>query len=122
MDRTSIAIVAMLFISIITILLLFFAWMSHFEDKIADAIDAIEERQVEEGTQYTAIIEAYDISNQLLVMGNGHEIDASELSNQPAVGDELSYIKTFDYTTDTWDGMPEETDGTAYVNIKIMNK
>ena len=121
MDRTSKAILAMLFITVTTMLLLYFAWMSHHEDEIADAIDAIEERQVEEGTQYTAIIEAYDISNQLLIMDNGHEIDVSELSNQPAVGDELSYIKTFDYKTDTWDGMPEETDGTAFVNIKIMN-
>lgn len=121
MDRTSKAILAMLFISVTAVLLLSFAWLSYFEDEIADAIDAIEERQVEEGTQYTAIIEAYDISNQLLIMDNGHEIDASELSNQPAVGDELSYIKTFDYDADTWNGMPKETDGTAYVNIKIMN-
>lgn len=43
------------------------------------------------------------------------------IKNQPVVGDELSYIKTFDYKTDTWNGTPKETSETAYVNIKIMN-
>lgn len=121
MDRTSKAILAMLFITVTTMLLLYFALIMYFDDKAADALDAIEERQVEEGTQYTAIVEAYDISNQLLIMDNGHEIDAAEMANQPTAGDELSYIKTFDYETNTWNGMPKETDGTAYVNIKIMN-
>lgn len=121
MDRTSKAVLALLFISVTAVLLLSFAMMSYFDDKAEDALDAIVERQVEEGTQYTAIVEAYDISNQLVIMDNGHEIDASELSNQPNVGDRLSYIKTFDYETNTWNGMPEETDDTAFVNIKIMN-
>lgn len=121
MDRTSKAILVILFITVTTMLLLYFALIMYFDDKAADALDAIEERQVEEGTQYTAIVEAYDVTNELLIMDNGHEIDASELSNQPNVGDRLSYIKTFDYETNTWNGMPEETDDTAFVNIKIMN-
>lgn len=121
MDRTSKAILTFLFISVTAMLLIYVALVIHFENKAEDALDAIVERQVNEGTQYTAIVEAYDISNQLMVMDNGDEIDASELPNQPTVGDKLSYIKTFDYKSDTWDGMPEETDGTAFVNIKIIN-
>lgn len=121
MDRTSKAILVILFITVTTMLLLYFALIMYFDDKAADALDAIEERQVEEGTQYTAIVEAYDVTNELLIMDNGHEIDASELSNQPNVGDRLSYIKTFDYEANTWNGMPKEIDGTAYVNIKITN-
>lgn len=60
-------------------------------------------------------------TNELLIMDNGHVIDASELSSQPVVGDVLSYIKTFGYEISKWDSTPKETSETAYVNIKIMN-
>lgn len=121
MDRTYKAMLALFFITTGVMIFIFIPSTLYLQHKGADALDAIEERQVEEGTHYTAIVDAYDISNQLVIMDNGHEIDASELSNQPAVGDELSYIKTFDYVISTWDGMPKETDESAYVNIKIMN-
>lgn len=114
-------ILAFYVLAIVLVLAMLIPTLLYFEDKEADALDAIEERQVEEGTQYTAIVEAYDVSNQLLIMDNGHEIDASELSSQPVVGDVLSYIKTFGYEISKWDSMPNETDETAYVNIKIMN-
>lgn len=121
MDRTSKAMLALFFITAGVMVFMFIPSMMYLQHKGEDALDAIVERQAKESTQYTAIVEAYDISNQLLIMDNGHEIDASELSNQPTAGDELSYIKTFDYTTNTWDGMPKETDESAYINIKIMN-
>lgn len=109
------------FFAIALLIAILIPTVSYLDNKETDAEDAIIERQVEEGTQYTAVVEAYDVTNELLIMDNGHEIDASELSNQPDAGDVISYIKTFDYVISTWDGMPKETDGTAYVNIKIMN-
>lgn len=121
MDRTYKAMLALFFITAGVMIFMFIPSMMYLQHKEADALDAIVERQVEEGTHYTATVESYDVSNQLLIMDNGHEIDASKLSKQPANGDELSYIKTFDYVTDTWNGMPKETGKTAYVNIKIMN-
>lgn len=121
MDRTSKAMLGMFIITAVVMIFMFLPSMLYLKDKEADALDVIVERQVEEGTQYTAIVEAYDISNKLVIMDNGHEIDASELSKQPAIGDVLSYTKTFDYVTDTWNGMPKETGEAAYINIKIMN-
>lgn len=114
-------ILAFCFFAIALLLAILVPTVLYLDNKETDAEDAIIERQVEEGTQYTAIVEAYDLTNELLIMENGHEIDASELSSKPLAGDVLSYIKTFDYEISTWDGMPKETDGTAFVNIKIMN-
>ena len=114
-------ILAFYVLAIILVIATLVPTLMYFDNKETDAEDAIVERQVEEGTQYTAVVEAYDLTNELLIMDNGHEIDASELSSQPDAGDVLSYIKTFDYEISKWNSMPKETDETAYVNIKIMN-
>src|SRR5690625_650258 len=96
MDKVE-KILALYVLAIVLMLAVLIPTLMYFEDKEADALEAFEERQVEEGTQYTAVVEAYDVTNELLIMDNGHVIDASELSSQPVVGDVLSYIKTFGY-------------------------
>lgn len=120
MDKVE-KILALYVLAIVLMLAVLIPTLMYFEDKEADALDAFEERQVEEGTHYTAVVEAFDVTNELLIMDNGHVIDASELTNQPVVGDVLSYIKTFGYEISKWDSTPIKTDETAYVSIKIMN-
>lgn len=114
-------ILTLYFLVIILIVAITIPTFIHLNNKVADAITVIEERQVEEGKQHTAIVEAHDVSNELLIMDNGHEIDASELSRQPVAGDVLSYTKTFGYVKNKWTSMPKKTSESIYINIKIMN-
>lgn len=80
----------------------------------------IEAEQIAEGERYTTTVTSIDASKGLLFMDNGDKIPIEDLSAQPAVDDKLTYIKTFDYKTSSWDGMPKRLDSETIINIEII--
>lgn len=88
--------------------------------RASDAIADMEAAQIAEGERYTAVVTSIDASKGLLFMDNGDKIPIEDLSAQPAVDDKLTYIKTFDYKTSSWDGMPKRLDSETIINIEII--
>lgn len=105
---------------VITIILIFFVIGPKLETELNDAIADIDAEQIAEGESYTATVASIDISKGLLVMDNGDQIPIDGLSTQPATNDTLTYIKTFDYESSRWDGMPKRLDEEVFINIEIV--
>lgn len=90
------------------------------ETKADIATADMEAEQIAEGERYSAVVSTIDTSKGLLVLDNGDEIPFKDLPTQLAVDDELTYIKTFDYRSSLWSGMPERLDEETLTNIKII--
>lgn len=107
---------------VITIIIAFFVLAPMLETKEDNATADIEAEQIAEGEHYTAVVSSIDISKGLLVMDNGDKIPTDDLSAQPVTGDTLTYIKTFDYESSNWDGMPKRLDSETIINIEIIGQ
>ena len=105
---------------IIALIIACFTIAPKLEKRVNDAIADIETEQIAEGERYTTVVTSIDASKGLLFMDNGDKIPIEDLSAQPAVDDKLTYIKTFDYKTSRWDGMPKRLDSETIINIEII--
>ena len=105
---------------IITLIIACFTIAPEVVKRASDAIADIEVEQIAEGERYTTTVTSIDASKGLLFMDNGDKIPIEDLSAQPAVDDKLTYIKTFDYESSSWDGMPKRLDSETIINIEIV--
>lgn len=84
------------------------------------AIADIKAEQIAEGSHYTAVVTAVDMSNGQVTLDNGHIMPADALKMTPNVNDVLSYTKTFDYEISDWGGTPKKTDQDAFLNVQSV--
>lgn len=84
------------------------------------AIADIKTEQVAEGSHYTAVVTAVDISNGTVALDNDHVIPTDLLKATPHVGDVLAYTKTFEYEVHERTGMPQKTDDDTFLNVQSV--
>lgn len=112
--------IAIFITTIMTTLIVGHLVLPKLEIKADIATADMEAQQIAEGERYTATVSSINISKSLLILDNGDQIPIRGLSPHPAVGDKLTYIKTFDYRSSLWSGMPERLDEEVIANIEII--
>lgn len=86
------------------------------------AVADIKAEQVAEGSHYTAVVTAVDMSNGTVTLDNDHAIPTGLLKTTPHVGDVLAYTKTFDYEVHERTGIPKRTDQDAFLNVQSIGQ
>lgn len=103
----------------VSLLLITYILMSS-QERQEQTITDIKAEQVAEGSHYTAVVTAVDISNGAVTLDNGDIMPADALKMTPNVNDVLSYKKTFEYEISDWDGTPKRTDQDAFLNVESI--
>lgn len=84
------------------------------------AIADIKAEQVAEGSHYTAVVTAVDMSNGKVTLDNDHVIPTGLLEATPNVGDVLTYTKTFEYEVHERTGMPYKTERDTFLDVQSI--
>lgn len=102
------------------VLLISYIMMSAQAPVTEQAIADIKAEQVAEGSHYTAVVTAVDMTNGQVTLDNDHVVPTDLLKTTPHAGNVLAYTKTFDYELHERTGMPQKTDRDTFLNVQSV--